>query len=324
MQNHCRQFYIYDLEISSRKEGASIPTMGDLLIIFQKMKDEGRIYSIRADTATMLIGDIDVDADQQFTTLLIRLSDKTAPNSVTSNPKAQIFNVHTKGPDQGADFGCHVLISTTQQRNFPNIYTCVIERVSGIPASLVQRLLSKLLNYEFHDDATSFSYPHPGGGLTRQGLPRMERCCPYVELRGRPSDTLISDINNGHITGISLVKAEGITPVAGAAFLKKKESELRLQIDYKNIPKNLWQSLRQTFQANAGIYGVAKVSYKIPGNDRSVTVKIDSNTGNPLDEMYVKSFDIKNIFPLLDHSTIQIVAHLRDRVIPEFLANRTI
>lgn len=188
----------------------------------------------------------------------------------------------------------------------------------------MQRLLSKLLHYEFKDDQTSFTYPHPAGGLTRQGQPRTDRCCPHIELRGRPSDTLITDINNGHITGISLVKAEAVTPIAGAAYLNKKESELRLQINQNNLPANMWQSLMQTFQANSGTYGVAKVSYKVPGNNKSVTVKIDTTTGNPLEELYVKLFELTNIYPFLDQSAIQVVDHLRDLAIPEFLTHRTI
>lgn len=120
------------------------------------------------------------------------------------------------------------------------------------------------------------------------------------------------------------MKTEAVTPVAGAAYLTKKESELRLHIDQNNLPANRWQSLLQTFQANSGDYGIAKVSYKVPGQNRSVTVEIDANTGNTSDEMYVKSFDINNIFTLLDHSAMQIVVHFRDMALPEFLAQRTI
>ena len=324
MRNDCRQFYIYDLEIGARKEGASIPTMDELVPIFQRMKDTGRMYTIRADTATMLVGDIYVDTTQQFVMLLVRLSDKAAPNSVTSDPAAGIFNVHAKGPNQGADFACHVLVSTSQEQGIPNVYTCAIERVAGVASGLVQRLLSKLLNFEYKDDATSFSYLHPAGGLTRHGLPRTDRCCPHIELRGRPSDTLINDINNGQITGISLVKAEAVTPVAGAAYLTKKETELHLQINQASLPANLMQSLRQVFKTNARNYGTAKVRYRVPGQDRSVTVAIDADSGNPLEEMYVQSFYIINIFPLLDHSAKQIVVHLRDLAIPKFIEQRTV
>lgn len=324
MQNHARQFYIYDLEIAARKAGAVVPTMNDLLPIFQRMKDAGRTHPISAGTATLLVGDIGIDAGQQLVTLLVRLSDKSAPNSVYSDPVAGQFNVHLKGANEGSDFGCHVIISTVPEQDLPNIYTCAIERVSGLSSVLIRRLLSKLLNYEFHDDPVSFSYPHPAGGLNQQGQPRTDRCCPHIELRGRPSDTLIADINNGQISGISLVKAEPVAPIAGAAYLNKRESELRLQIDQNNLPANMWQSLLQAFQANSGDYGVAKVSYKVPGQNRTVTVQIDTNTGNPLEEMYVKSFGLTNIFPFLDQSAMHIVAHLRDLAIPQFLNNRTI
>lgn len=324
MQNNYRQFYIYDLEIAAKKNGATIPTMVDLLAVFQRMKDTERTYPIRFDTATMLVGDIDVNVAQHFVTLLVRLSDKTTPNSVYSDPTAGEFNVHVKAGNEGSDFGCHIIISTAQEQGFPNIYTCAIERVSGLATSLVQRLLSKLLNYEFNDDPTSFSYPHPAGGLTRQGQPRTDRCCPHIELRGRPSDTLVADINNGQLTGISLVKTEAVTPIAGAAYLNKKESELKLQINKNNLPANLWQSLSQAFRANSGTYGVAKVSYKIPGTKRSVTVDIDTNTGGPLEEMYVKSFELINIHPFLDQSATQIVGHLRGLAVLQFLTHRTV
>ncbi len=324
MQNNRRQFYIYDLEIGARKEGASIPTMDDIVPVFQRMKDTARTYPIRSETGTMLVGDIQIDAAQQFITLLVRLSDKTTPNAVYSDPAAGHFNVLEKEENEGSDFGCHVIISTAQEQGFPNIYTCAIERIPGLASSLVQRLLSKLLHYEYRDDATSFTYPHPAGGLTRQGQPRMERCCPHIELRGRPSDTLIADINNGQITGISLVKAEAVTPIAGSAYLKKKETELRLQLDQNNLPANMWQSLVQSFQANSGTYGVAKVSYKVPGNNKTVTVQIDTTTGNPLEELYVKFFELTNIYPFLDQSAMQVVSHLRDLAIPEFLNHRTL
>lgn len=324
MQNNRRQFYIYDLEIAARKKGATIPTMNDIVPVFQRMKDAGRTYAIRAETGTMLLGDIHIDAGQQVVTFLARLSDKSAPNAVYSDPTAGQFDVLVKEENQGSDFGCHVIVSTVPEQGLPNTYTCAIERIPGLSSSLVQRLLSKFLNYEFKENATAFSYPHPAGGLTRQGQPRMERCCPHIELCGRPSDTLINDINNGKITGISLVKAEAITPIAGAAYLQKKETELRLQLDQNNLPANMWQSLVQSFQANSGTYGVAKVSYKVPGNNRTVTVKIDTNTGNPLEELYIKFFEVKNIFPFLDQSARQVVVHLRDLAVQQFVTHRTI
>ncbi|ESY62935.1 MULTISPECIES: hypothetical protein [Mesorhizobium] len=324
MQNNRRQFYIFDLELAARKAGATVPTMNDIVPVLQQMHTTARIYSIRSQTATMLIGDIDVDAAQQFVTLLIRLSDTSAPNSVYSDPASGHFTEHVKTGSVGSDYGCHVLISTAPEQGLPNIYTCAIERIPGLPFDLTQRLLSKLLNYEFHDNPLSFSYPHPAGGLNQQGQPRTDRCCPHVELRGRPSNSLINDINNGSLSGITLVKAETVTPIAGAAFLTKSKSELKLEIDHNNLPANLWNSLKNALHLNSTDYGTAKVTYKIPSSTRTVTVEIATSTGTPLTDLYVMNFELINVFPFLAQSAKNVVAHLRDAAAPHFLANRTI
>lgn len=324
MQNNRRQFFIYDLEIGARKAGAVIPTMNDLLPAFQRLHAASRTHAIRSGSARLLLGDIQVDAAGQYVTMLARLSDKSAPNAVYSDPNAGHFNEFVKTPAEGSDFGCHVLISTAPEQGVPNVYTCAIERVSGLAPDLVRRLLSKFLNFEFHENLTAFTYPAPGGGLDQAGQPRMERCCPHVEMRGRPSDTLVNDINNGHLTGVTLIRAEPVTPIAGAAFLRKKASELKLDIDHAHLPAQLWNALTHAFSQNAATYGEAKVSYKIPGSSRVVTVDIDMNTGAPLQDMYVKSFELNNIFPFLAQSSPNIVPHLRDLALPHFLADRNI
>jgi hypothetical protein len=272
----------------------------------------------------MLIGDITSDVGQQFATMLVRLSDRTTPNSVYSDPVSGLFDEHLKAGNVGSDFGCHVLISTAPEQGLPNIYTCAIERIPGLPFDLVRRLLSKLLNYEFNENAASFGYPHPAGGLDRQGQPRMDRCCPHIELRGRPSDSLVNDINQGRLSGVTLVRAEPVTPIAGAPYLTKSTSELRLDIDHNNIPANLWNSLRGALNQQSQDYGTAKISYKVPGTTRTVTIEVDTATGAPLAELYIKNFELVNIFPFLAQSARHVVAHLRDLAAPQFIANRTI
>lgn len=324
MQNDRRQFYIFDLEVGAKKAGAVIPTMDDLLPIYQAMHTAKRTYAIRRGTGTMLIGDIVVDAPRRFATFLIRLSDKSAPNSVYSDPAANAFNEHVKVGNVGSDFGCHVIISTAPERGQPNVYTCAIERISGLPFALVQRLLSKFLNFQFNEVAASFSYPHPAGGVDAQNNTRMERCCPHIELRGRPSDTLIADLNNGRISGVTLVKAEPVTPIAGAPYLVKSRTELKLDVNYSNMPANVWTSLRGAMNLQSADYGTAKVSYRIPGSKRAVTVEFDSVTGSPVSEVYIKHFELMNIFPFLAQSARLVVRHLNDLAVPLFIANRTI
>lgn len=324
MRNDFRQFLIYDFEVAARKAGASVPTMHELAAVLNRQMAAGRTYAISGGTGTLLLGGLQLDTVNDALVLLVRLSDKNAPNSVYSDPASGFFNEHQKVGNQGADFGCHVLISLSPERGLPNTYTCAIERIVGLPPALVQRLISKFLNFEYHDDPAFFSYPSPGGGITRAGTPRMDRCCPHVEMRGRPSPTLVDDINNGRLSGVSLIKTETATPLAGAPFLVKKKSELKLDINYGSLPANIWNGLTAAIGQHAGTYQSAKIAYRLPTSDRTVTVEIDTATATPLADIYVQTFDVSRIFPFLAQSARSIVPHLRDLAVAQLLAHRTI
>lgn len=216
------------------------------------------------------------------------------------------------------------MVSLLPERAQPNVYTCAIERVPGLAPELVRRLFSKLLSFEFHGNPAAFQYPHPAGGQDQQGNPRMERYAPHIELRARPSETFINDINNGRLSGVTLIKAEAVAPIAGAAYLRKETTELKLSIDYGNLPRQLWNSISQVLRRNAGSYRQARVAYKMPGSTRVVSVEFDSAPASPLSELYALSFDINNIVPFLAQSARTIVPHLRDRASPVFLQHRTV
>ncbi|WP_155810782.1 hypothetical protein [Phyllobacterium sp. UNC302MFCol5.2] len=324
MRNDQRTFHIYDLKIAARKEGATKPTMIQVHDVWEQMRAAGRTYSIQAGEAVMLIGDININLAQQYAVVLLRLSDKLAPNSVYSDPVAGEFTVHEKVGDVGSDYACHVLISLAPEADLPNIYTCAVERVTGLAPGLVQRALSKFLHIEFNENADFFKYPSPGGGLNQNGEPRMDRCCPHVELRGRPSQSLVDDINNGRLSGISLIRAEAVTPVAGAPYLIREQSELKLAINRDNLPAQVWNSLQQTLNQNSGEYARAKVSYRVANSKRVVTVELNAATGEPLNSLYIEAFDIDNIFPPLAQSSATIVPRLITPAIPLFVQKRTI
>lgn len=324
MRNDHRQFYIYDLEVAAVKNGAMIPDMPRVMAVWQKMAAAKRTMPIRKDTATLLIGEIQVNAAQDFATLLIRLSDKTAPNSVYSDPVVGNFEEHIKGPGQGADYGCHVFISMAPEKGLPNTYTCAIEKMPGLSADLVQRVLSKMLNIEHHA-GSFFTYPDPGGGLKADGSPKTEKCCPHVVLKGRPSDAFINDLNGGTLTGVSLVKTMGHTPIAGAAYLTTQRAELTLGINRQTLPKQgVWDTLKTVIKQNAPNYNAAKVAYRLPGATRAVTVEIDASTGAPLSDLYVRSYEVTKVFPFLAQSAENIVPHLQVAATQQFLANRDI
>lgn len=324
MKNNFRQFLVYDLEVGARKAGAVVPPMRDVITIWQRLSGAGQTHEVLGGDGTMLVGGVEIDDVNDVVVLLVRLSDKSSPNSVYSDPSARTFREHRKTGNQGSDFGCHVIISLTAERNLPNVYTCAVERVPGLSSDLVRRLLSKFLNIEYNQDPDAFTYPDPAGGLNRAGQARTARCCPHIELRGRPSTAFIDDLNRGRLTGITLIKSEPVMPIGGAAYLVKKSSELKLDIDHNSLPANLWNGLRGAFRQNAAAYPAARVTYKLPGGSRQVSVEIDAANGTLLSDAYVLAFDVGNIYPFLAQSAEAIVPHLRDRAIPLLLSHRSI
>lgn len=324
MRNDFRQFMVYDLEIAARKHGASIPPMTAILPVWQGMQVRGEIHRIRGNKASLLIGDMRVDTTNDTAVMLVRISDQTTSNSVYSDPAAGLFQEHRKTGAQGSDFGVHVLLSALPERRYPNVYTCLIERVPGLSAELVRRLLSRALGVEYHRDATFYQYPAPGGGRDQNGNPRVERCRPHVELRGRPSQTLIADINSGRMTGVSLIKSEPHVAIAGASYLRKERSELQLSIDHNSLPVNLWSSMRSAMRRNSGTYPEALLRFRMAGTERNVSVRINTASGTPVNDVYIKSADISRIRPLLAQSSSIIVAHLVSRALPHLIANRTV
>lgn len=322
MKNNYRQFLVYDLEVAARKRGASIPQLTDLIPVWQRMQSTGELHRIRADSASLLIGDISVDHQNNALVLLVRISDRLTSNSVYSDPSSDHFQEHTKSGREGSDFGVHVLISTAPERNLPNVYTCIIERVPGLAADLVRRLLTRMLLVEYQRNQAFFQYRSPGGGNHRDGTPRMERCRPHLELRGRPSQDFIADINQGRMTGLTLIKSEPHVAIAGASFLRKERSELRLSIDHNSLPLNVWSSVQTAMQRSAATYSEANLSFRLGGTNRNVSVKVDTATGSPLSELYITAVDINNVTPLLAQSSKRIVGHVVRRVVPHLLSNR--
>lgn len=315
MKNNERQFYIYECEVSCRKNGAPAPEMSTLCDIWKDWADRDEaISSIRNDSGSLLIGDVVIDPAQSMTAILVRLSDQMLPNSVYSDPNNAVFVEHTKVDSEGGERGAHIFISTEIEQGKPNIYCCAVERVPGLRFDLMGRILNKVLRYQFQKDATIFQYPHPAGGQHRDGTPRMESALPHIELRGRPSQSFIDDINNGRLTGISLLKQELRTPIGGRAYLYPTASELSVGIDHGNLPANLWANLKAAVKSKAQDFPTAKIQYTLPGDSRTVTVVIDAATGAPLEELYVKSERVTNLVPFLADSSETVVAHLSDRV----------
>jgi len=314
VKNNERQFFIYDVEAYSGKSGAQVPSMQTLAQVWSRHAVAGTAqHPIRNNSATLLIGDVVVDAANRIVTILVRISDTASPNSVYSDPSTALFQEHPKTGRTGGDVGAHVLVSLAPERGRPNIYTCAVERVPGLGSELVQRILNRVLRNQFSSDPTLFSYPHPLGAVDANQRPLRETSLPLLEFRGRPAQDFIDDINSGKLNGITLIREETATPVGGVPYLVKKESDIKIAVDHGNVPRNVWGGVQRAVRSMAATYPEAALHFMLPGEKRAVSVRINATTGAPLEELYIKSERLANITPFLADSAQQVVQHLNRR-----------
>ncbi|WP_412558024.1 hypothetical protein [Thalassospira sp. MIT1370] len=325
MKNNERLFYIFECEVASKSSGAVLPTITDLAQIWKKhFEDDVASVPIRKASAHLLVGDIDADHGKNKDTIsvLIRLSDTEAPNVVYSDIPNKKYIEHQKSGTEGYEVGAHFIISTLPEKGKPNTYLAILESVPGLNYREVRRALNKILHNQYDRDPTPFEYVDPFGRRTKDGAPKLIKHLPRLDFRGLPSENLINDINRGNISEITLIKTEQKTPVGGVSYLKKEETNVRISVDNKNKSQNAWDDIKSAMLSQHKAFPTSKISFKLPDQKRSVTVNIENKSGVPIDDIYIKSFRIDKIYPLLASSSRSLVKHLIEKARPRLIEER--
>ncbi len=325
MKSNFRQAYVYNLDMETKRKPAVLPTMNEILDVLDKRLAIGAVsIPLSNGDAHIELGDVTRDPATQTAALLIRYSDKYSADAVYSDIASKTRRTHAKNTGEGGETSAHLLVSTAPERAVPGRYTCMLERSQTINASLVRRLINRLIHDEYDTNVTFFTYPSPAGQRDQAGNLTRDRTLPRIELDGQPSATLANDIQQGRLTGITLLKAVTHTPVGGVPYLTKQEASVKVGVDQGNLGSNIWGDVKRAIKAEAVNYPVAQIGVQLPGRKKVVSVKIDAATGNPLTEMYVKSHDIWNINPPMATSSNTVVTAFVDRVRPILISERVI
>lgn len=323
MKNNERMVLVLDCEVMSSTNGVDLPSISDLSKIWGKYIDNGRaVFDIRNNTAILTACHIDRDQENNITSILVRISDKLAPNAVYSDIRHGVFTEYKKSDNEGNDVCCHFFVSETQEAAKPNTYTCMVEQSQGLSHREVRRILNSILHVQYKEDPSVFEVDDPRGRRLRDGTPKKVVHLPRIELRGRPSQSFIRDIERGRLSGVTLIKSEPQTPVAGSAFLRHKEKRLCLSIDHGNIPENLWADITATLTRTSKEFSRADISFSEKDTKKSYTVKISTDTATPTEDPYIESVHISPILPVMAHSSEKIVSHFADMVKKHLAAKR--
>lgn len=319
MRNDERKIYFYDIEVGTNKKAASPPPLiTEIAEVLVKRCEESiesqtpkALHSINNDTAFLEIRDARVDYEKGFATLLLRNSDQTAPDAFFSNPLKGTSRPARKRKGEGRDYAAHLLIRL--EPSSPNNYLALLERNTGLHASHVKRLLQAVLKQQYQEDPATFQCHDDSGAKDKHGNPKIVSFRPMLELRGHPSDSFISDLENGTLQEILLVHDEQNVQLGGQNWLRKSEQVVRVKP--KSVPSTgLWPKLKSALKGQSS-KGFEKARIQFKRSDGEVkSVELATSTGAALDDYYIKSVKITDIWPVLDDSSDAIVDHLANRM----------
>jgi hypothetical protein len=323
MRNDERNIYIYDLFVGKRSVHAQSPKMIEIMRVLDQQFNSGDC-KLNRDNGNVVfrISDVNIDEQSGFAELLIRRADKNASDAAFSNLNTGKLRVERKQSDEGGDFAAQISISLEAERGKPNMYLCLVEGVTGISHRTIQPLLNRTISNACKNDQNIFKYRHPSGALKRDGSPKTSPFMPLLEFRGHISDSLVSDIENGKVSKVQLIKSKENAPLAGNRHLTEHTLALNIEVS-KNMPnQGRFKQIFDAITSRKSDFDVGRIFFVDPDN-RSHSVTYDLDTGTPEQQNYVKSFVVRGISPPLDQSSESLVRTFCDLVKDELLNRRS-
>lgn len=322
LKRHERAAFFYDLEVTSRAEGVKLPSIEELINAAKAVADgDGLVIPVGGGKASLKIRQIAIDSSSQTATLLVVISDKTAPDAVYSDLQADQYQVHKKSRSQGNEFGAHIIISLKPVTPGSSLYMTLVEGVPGLSHSIIRRAINSYIKRYHFDNEKYFKSPLQSGAKDKHGNPLKKAFVPRLDFHGHVSQDFVYQIENGTIQGISLFQPIQGANLGGVSYLKKKEAEIKVVLEGALPSQGLWSQLKAALKQESKKTNAVKIRFKqVDGQPK--TVQIDPITGTPISQTYIKSEIYKNITPFLDNSAPQIVQHLADLLRATLIANR--
>lgn len=310
-----RYINFYDLVVKVRAKHAPIPSIKQLIAVWQTHgKEGGLVHERDKGSLRYRIGDIVMDEANELTIMLVRRADQDAPNATFSDLGTGKLRIAKKEANEGGDSAAHIVVSLLPKT--PNTYLFLVESVPGLSHRIVQGLLNNLIRQACKDQGKMsdnvkkpvlFSYADPAGG--KRSTPYQ----PHVELEGYLAEDLAQDLDEGTLRKVELVKSVTRAPLGGDQYLVETEYSLLIKPDEKIPRDGRLGRLRKACRGKLKEFDKARIVFK-DRNDRSRTVEVSLEEGTAEQQLYVRSEHIKAINPPLDQSCETIQSQLSDRM----------
>jgi hypothetical protein len=286
-------------------------------IIWKKFISGTTKYEFDDKTKLIRIRDIrlfsDICSRKSFFILLISLGDKNAPDVAYENFETGRTRELQKEVEEGNSLTAHILISDIlTELYFPSL----IERVSGLNTSIVNRYLNYLLSDEDHKKEYT------------NNRNQAKKYRPIFEIIGHQSKTIRDTLISGILQDITFVKHESIDEGFDEyRYLKEQEVKVRFKVhemvENDKAPSLFRKCLDMFREGNYEEFYVRIKTDKGTSSLQEVKTDFDDEHENILDQFYIQNEKIQGFnIPLkqsYDSVEQQIIDKLLDLFYSKFL-----
>lgn len=325
MKANERLLYFFELLVDTNKEKASPPPLREVVDKFQiALAASEAVLELNKGAASIEILDLAVDDGRELATFYFRYADKNGADVYFADPLAGTSRVERKKHGEGRGFGGHFVVSLTPRAGNDNVYSAILEGVPGVNSSFVVRLLQSILRVMYQADGNLFVCDDISGARDRQGNPKKVGFRPMLSLRGLPSAQFVADLQAGTVLEVQLIEDKNGVQLGARPWLVEDASVVKLRvIDPARTIANMWDRLTTVFRERHEADGIGRARIKFRRADGGTeTVEVDAETGNMLDQRYVKATRIEGVDPILDECADRIVPHFAALIEAELVANR--
>lgn len=314
---HARDILFLDCQISAEPEMSPVKPMDWIAgQIRQLAQDAGKMtYWSRDKRRKVIIRDVEIDADNQVLWLLLYSNDADAPDASFAHLQTDVQREEPKAEGEGRPESAHLAISLEALPDKPGRHLCLLEEAKTLPRPRVEQYLNFLLRQIRKDDTDAFRHPDRSGERDAAGNPKLVPYRNSIELMGHLSDDFQTDIEAGQLLGITLEtgQRDQIGFGEGRRLIPTRKI-------VKLTPRGSWKDDAQGFVREALNMGrrqgleTARIVFT-SADKTSHTSLLDTETGNVMNEGYIKRVRLHTKELFLPEASTQVHLVLRQRLL---------
>lgn len=320
MKSNERVFCFYEIKVNVKTESGNpgkVVTIKDVFEKFSLIDKED--YHPRRLGSKHLFGIDDFILKEKSVEILFYRSDlEESPPSVRDHITEEIRELE-RNETEGNSYSSHaVIIFNDENKKIPALM--LIEQCKGIGPARIESILRQIFRKYKKVDKNYFLQNKVGDFKDASGQYIKESVAYDFEIKGIPSDTFISDLNNGELTLFELIKDGSMVETFDEeSYFEEKEAVIKLQVADKNsLGNGRFQQVMRILNVWKNDYSKARLRIK-PRNANEYTIDWESNSG--FSEEYVKRVTVKPFSPPLKSSYKKIYRPIMDRMNSEAQKN---